>query len=162
MSKGFSVLISQMNPLKLHEKPETVPPEGVNRVHTNSRLKLLALDTRSTAATKDVLDVTRIGNIAKAHQLRSIAPSVGVINSVTADVSDNALEATVQAIGLVQQVRRVGTSEIVKLFFSTPTTPEHVFIEYTRFPASPYNKNPHRCTKCFRLVMSRHMTISAS
>lgn len=147
-----TTLITKINPLKLREKLESVSSEGLIRVRPNPRLNLLALDTRNSAATKDFLGLTCIGKIAvQAYEPRPSDSSVGIIYGVSTEISDADLQTAFCATTPVQTVRRLGSSEIVKLVFSTETTPAHVLIGYTRFAVHPYVEKPLRCPKCFRL-----------
>lgn len=150
--KDPATLITKINPLKLHEKLESISPDGLIRVRPNPRLNLLALDTRNTAATKDFLGLTCIGKVeVQAYEPRPNDSSVGIIHGVSTEISDADLQTAVRTTVPVQNVRRLGSSEVVKLIFSTARAPVHVLIGYTRFAVQPYVEKPLRCPKCFRL-----------
>lgn len=144
-------LISKINPLKLHEKLESIYPDGVISVRPNHRLNLLALDTRNTEATKALLALTCIGKIVvQTYEPRSLTSAVGVIRGVSTDISEAELQTALRGTTAVRHVRRLGSSEVVKIVFTTTTLPAHVTIGYTRFPILSYIEKPPKCSKCCR------------
>lgn len=55
--------ITKMNPLKLHEKLESMAPDGVIEARPNHCLDVLALDTRNIESTKSMLTIYNIKKI---------------------------------------------------------------------------------------------------
>lgn len=81
-------------------------------------------------AIKDFLGLTCIGtSVVQVYEPRFTDVLVGIINGVAVDVPDADLEAAASTAP-VQHVCRAGSSEAVKLVFSAPTTPAHVFKTY--------------------------------
>lgn len=64
MPKDGGSLIYNTNPLKLHEKLDSVYADGIIGVRPNHKLNLLSLVTRNSKSTKTFLGLTPIGNIA--------------------------------------------------------------------------------------------------
>lgn len=148
-----ATLITKTNPLKLHEKLRSILPGGLIQVHPNQRLNLLALDTRDTAATKHLLGLTCIGIVeVQAHEPRSNDDSVGIIQGMSTEISYSGLRTAVRATTPIQNARRLGFSEVVKLIFPTGITTTNALIGYTRFVVRPYIEKPFRSVRCFRLT----------
>lgn len=149
--KDGGQLISKINPLKLHEKLDSIYPDGITSVRPNHRLNLLALDTRNTEATKAFLGLTCIGKVSvQTYEPRSTESSVGIIRGVSTDISDADLQTAIRGTVPAKHVRRLGTSDVIKLVFTTSAPPVHVKIGYTRFPVLPYIERPPKCSKCCR------------
>lgn len=149
--KDAGHLITKINPLKLHEKLDSIYPDGIISARPNPRLNLLALDTRNTEATKAFLALTCIGKIAvQSYEPRSPESSVGVIRGVSTDISDVDLQTAIRGTVPARQVRRLGTSDVVKIIFQTNAPPAYVKIGYTRFPVLSYIEKPPKCSKCCR------------
>lgn len=147
--KDPGTLITKVHPLKIHEKLESIYPAGVISIRPNPRLNLLALDTRNSEATKAFLALTCLGSVSiQAYEPRSQESSVGVIRGVTTELSEDDLRSAIRSNVHAKQVRRLGSSEIVKLVFTSSTPPAHVTIGYTRFPVLPYIERPPKCSKC--------------
>lgn len=143
-------LITKINPLKLHEKLESIAPDGVLQVRPNPRLNLLALDTRNTESTKAFLAVTAIGPISvQAYEPCSSNLATGVIHGVPHDVSDQDLLVAIRATAPVKCVRRLGPSESVKLNFNTETAPAYIILGHTRYKVQRFDAKPLQCHNCF-------------
>lgn len=146
-SKDPGTLITKVHPLKFHEKLECIYPAGVISIRPNPRLHLLALDTRNSEATEAFLTLTCLGSVnVQAYEPRSQKSSVGIIRGVTTELSEDNLRSAIRSSVHAKQVRRLGSSEIAKLVF-TSNTP-HVAIGYTRFPVLPYIERPPKCSNC--------------
>ncbi|KAH6920801.1 hypothetical protein HPB50_028211 [Hyalomma asiaticum] len=50
----------------------------------------------------------------------------------------------------VKSVRRLGTSENVRIVFATETAPEYIVLGYTRYRVFKYIECPRQCSKCQR------------
>lgn len=145
-----SKLLTKINPLRLKEHLESIAPDGVIQIRPNPRLNLLALDTRNSESTKALLTVTLLGGIPViAYEPRSSDKAQGVIYGLSKDIQDAELTMSLKAVSPVFQVRRLGTSEAVKLIFNVPVAPEYVTVGFTRFRVFPYTENPWQCTRCY-------------
>lgn len=150
--KDPGILITNINPVKLHQKLESVSPDALTRICPRPWLNFLALDTCNTAAIKDFLGLTCIAkDEVQVYEPRPIDSSVGIIHGVSAEIPDSHLRTAVRATAPVPNLRRRGSSEVVKLVFSTARTPTHVLIGCTRFVVQPYIQKLLRYPKCYRL-----------
>ncbi|CAN7937988.1 unnamed protein product, partial [Ixodes hexagonus] len=158
-SRGLTVIlkpkdatkpITKLNPLKLKDTFEGTAPDGVIMVRPNHRLNVLALDTRNIESTKALLKLTSLGGIAVyAYEPRPQDSVIGILRDVDKAVTELELETALRAKVPVISVRRLGSSEVVKVVFGT-TPPEYVTVGYTRFKVYPYFENPLQCSKCHR------------
>ncbi|KAH6922213.1 hypothetical protein HPB50_010876 [Hyalomma asiaticum] len=130
---------------------EAVAPDGVLQVRPNERLNLLAVDTRSVEASERLLKVTNIGEIAlQAYEPRPNNCGVGVIKGVLVDLDQQDIFSALLQRAPVKSVRRLGTSENVRIVFATETAPEYIVLGYTRYRVFKYIECPRQCSKCQR------------
>lgn len=147
--KDPTKMIATINPLKITDKLEMTAPDGIILVRPNRRLNLLAIDTRNRDATKALLALTTIGGIqVQAYEPLPRDSAACVIYGVTPDITDEELRMTVRATAPVISVRRLGSSETVKVLLRTDTLPECVTIGYTRYKTVPFVEKPRQCSKC--------------
>lgn len=144
-------LVTNLNPLVLKKKLEDVAPDGIIQIRPNYRLNLLALDTRNVESTKALLRLKSLGAVqVMTYEPPPPSAYVGVIRGVSTEIADAELCASLREKAPVIQVRRLGTSEAVKLTFSSGVTCEHVYIGHTRYEVFPYLEKPRQCPKCNR------------
>ncbi|CAN7952177.1 unnamed protein product, partial [Ixodes pacificus] len=117
----------------------------------NYRLNLLALDTRNVESTKALLRLKSLGAVqVMTYEPPPPSAYVGVIRGVSTEIADAELYASLREKAPVIQARRLGTSEAVKLTFSSGAACEHVYIGHTRYEVFPYLEKPRQCPKCNR------------
>ncbi|KAH6930345.1 hypothetical protein HPB50_012995 [Hyalomma asiaticum] len=144
-------VVTRFNPLRLKAAFEAVAPDGVLQVRPNERLNLLAVDTRSVEASERLLKVTNIGEIAlQAYEPRPNNCGVGVIKGVPVDLDQQDIFSALLQRAPVKSVRRLGTSENVRIVFATETAPEYIVLGYTRYRVFKYIECPRQCSKCQR------------
>ncbi|KAG0423184.1 hypothetical protein HPB47_001022 [Ixodes persulcatus] len=108
------------------QKAQHSPPDGIIQIRPNYRLNLLALDTRNVESTKALLRLKSLGAV-QVMTYEPPAPSayVGVIRGVSTEIADAELCAALRENAPVIEVRRLGTSEAVKITFASGATCEH-------------------------------------
>ncbi|KAH6919491.1 hypothetical protein HPB50_029521 [Hyalomma asiaticum] len=144
-------VITRFNPLRLQAAFEAVAPDGVLQVRPNERLNILAVDTRSVEASECLLKVTNIAEIAlQAYEPRPNNCGVGVIKGVPVDLDQQDSFSAFLQRPPVKSVRRLGTSENVRIVFATKTAPEFIILGYTRYRVFKYIECPRQCSKCQR------------
>lgn len=146
-----TTIITNMNPLVLKQKLDSLAPDGVIQIRPNYRLNLLAIDARNVESTKALLQLKNLGTVqVQTYEPPPPSASVGIIRGVSADIEDADLLAAMREKASVIQVRRLGKSEIVKLVFATKSSPEYVTAGHTRYKVLPYLEKPRQCPKCNR------------
>ncbi|KAH6947565.1 hypothetical protein HPB50_020080 [Hyalomma asiaticum] len=144
-------VITRFNPLRLKAAFEAVAPDGVLQVRPNERLNLLAVDTRSVEASERLLKVTNIGEIAlHAYEPRPNNCGVGVIEGVPVNLDQQDIFSALLQRAPVKSVRRLGTSENVRIVFATETAAEYIVLGCTRYRVFKYIECPRQCSKCQR------------
>ncbi|KAL1479256.1 hypothetical protein MTO96_051996 [Rhipicephalus appendiculatus] len=144
-------VITRFNPLALKAAFEEAAPDGVLQVRPNERLNLLAVDTRNADASERLLKISSIaGVLVQAYEPRPSNCGVGVIKGVPVDLDQAEILAALLQRAPVRSVRRLGTSENVRIVFVTESAPEHVILGYTRYRVYKYIEAPRQCTKCQR------------
>ncbi|KAG0412021.1 hypothetical protein HPB47_010855 [Ixodes persulcatus] len=144
-------LVTNLNPLVLKKKLEDAAPDGIIQIRPNYRLNLLALDTRNVESTKALLRLKSLGAVqVMTYEPPPLSAYVGVIRGVSTEIADAELGAALREKAPVIQVRRLGTSEAVKITFASGATCEHVYIGHTRYEVFPYLERPRQCPKCNR------------
>ncbi|KAG0429367.1 hypothetical protein HPB47_023682 [Ixodes persulcatus] len=143
--------LGYLNPLVLKKKLEDVAPEGIIQIRPNYRLNLLALDTRNVESTKALIRLKSLGPVqVMTYEPPPPSAYVGVIRGVSTEIADAELCAALRGEAPVIRVRRLGTSEAVKITFASGATCEHVYIGHTRYEVFPYLEKPRQCPKCNR------------
>ncbi|KAH7955562.1 hypothetical protein HPB52_001368 [Rhipicephalus sanguineus] len=144
-------VITRFNPLALKTAFEETAPDGVLQVRPNERLNLLAVDTRNADASERLLKISSIaGVLVQAYEPRPSNCGVGVIKGVPVDLDQADILAALLQRAPVRSVRRLGTSENVRIVFVTESAPEYVILGYTRYRVYKYIEAPRQCTKCQR------------
>ncbi|KAL1416289.1 hypothetical protein MTO96_006320 [Rhipicephalus appendiculatus] len=144
-------VITRFNPLALKAAFEEAAPDGVLPVRPNERLNLLAVDTRHEDASERLLKISSIaGVLVQAYEPRPSNCGVGVIKRVPVDLDQADILAALLQRAPVRSVRRLGTSENVRIVFVTESAPEHAILGYTRYRVYKYIEAPRQCTKCQR------------
>lgn len=147
-----AIKIKSFNAIKLTAALEANSPDGIINIRPNSRLNLLAVDTRTTDTTSTLLRITVLCGVnVRAYQPRMSGMAVGVIHGVTDDISEQDLLSAVTATSQVVRVRRLGKSQSVALTFASATLPESVTVGYVRFKMYLYVEKPTQCMACGRL-----------
>lgn len=149
--KDGGQLISRINPLKRHEKLDSIYPDGIISVRPNHILNIFARDTRNTEATKAIFGLTRIDKVdVQTYEPRSTESSVVIIRGVSTDISHVDLHTAIRGTVPAKHILRLGNSDVMKRFFKTNAPLAHVKIGYTRLPFLPYIERPQKWSKCFR------------
>ncbi|KAH7955273.1 hypothetical protein HPB52_000077 [Rhipicephalus sanguineus] len=144
-------IITRFNPLALKTAFEEAAPDGILQVRPNERLNLLAVDTRHAEASERLLKVSSIaGVLVQAYEPRPANCGVGVIKGVPVDLDQADILAALLQRAPVRSLRRLGSSENVRIVFVTESAPEYVILGYTRYRVYKYVEAPRQCTKCQR------------
>lgn len=111
----------------------------------------MAIDTRNADATERLLQITAIGDIpVRAYEPRPASCAVGVIRGVPQGITDIEILESVRQRTPARSARRMGTSEVIQIIFTTDTRPEYVILGYTRHQVYDYEEKPVQCTRCQR------------
>ncbi|KAG0414497.1 hypothetical protein HPB47_008340 [Ixodes persulcatus] len=142
--------ITAISSLKLSVALEQLCPECIHEIRPNSRLNLIAVDTRNGQTTRALLACTHIcGLKVRAYEPVPRHFAVGVIKDVDTSLSDAEIEQHMRSPeGRVARIRRLGQSSIVKIAFSETTLPSFVYLGHVRHPVTPFKERPIQCRKC--------------
>ncbi|KAG0442878.1 hypothetical protein HPB47_015525 [Ixodes persulcatus] len=142
--------ITAISSLKLSVALEQMCPECIHEIRPNSRLNLIAVDTRNGQTTRALLACTQIcGLKVRAYEPVPRHFAVGVIKDVDTSLSDAEIEQHVRSPeGRVARIRRLGQSSIVKIALSETTLPSFVYLGHVRHPVTPFKERPIQCRKC--------------
>lgn len=144
-------LITTLSSLKLSLALEQLCPECIHEIRPNTRLNLIAVDTRNGETTRKLLACTELcGLKVRAYQPVPRHYAVGVIRDVDISLSEAEIEQNVRSPeGRVIRQRRLGQSTAVKLSFSATTLPSFVYLGHVRHPVSLFKERPIQCTQCW-------------
>ncbi|KAG0436899.1 hypothetical protein HPB47_017709 [Ixodes persulcatus] len=142
--------ITAISSLKLSVALEQLCPECIHEIRPNSRLNLIAVDTRNGQTTRALLACTQICSLkVRAYEPVPRHFAVGVIKDVDTSLSDAEIEQHMRSPeGRVARIRRLGQSSIVKIAFSETTLPSFVYLGHVRHPVTPFKERPIQCRKC--------------
>ncbi|KAG0444806.1 hypothetical protein HPB47_013360, partial [Ixodes persulcatus] len=142
--------ITAISSLKLSVALEQLCPECIHEINPNSRLNLIAVDTRNGQTTRALLACTQIRGLkVRAYEPIPRHFAVGVIKDVDTSLSDAKIEQHMRSLeGRVARIRRLGQSSIVKIAFSETTLPSFVYLGHVRHPVTPFKERPIQCRKC--------------
>ncbi|CAN7996510.1 unnamed protein product [Ixodes hexagonus] len=144
-------LIARLNPLTLSEMLDSIAPSGVIQIRPNYKLNLLAIDTRDSSSKKTILAKTILLRIkVQTYEPHPRSSAIGIIHGVDKEITEDDLKMAISATVPVTLVKRLGSSEVVKLVFATETLPEHVPVGHIRYKVLQYADKPRQCHKCRR------------
>lgn len=83
--------IKSFNPIKLSDRLKANCPDGIYSIRPNSRLNVIAVDTRNLDTTKTLLRIKSLfcGLPVSAYEPRSTDMAMGVIHGVPEDISES-------------------------------------------------------------------------
>lgn len=144
--------LTKINSLKLSETLQQLCQECIIMIRPNTRLNLIAVDTRNAQATKTLLKVTSLCNVGvKAYEPSPRSAAVGVIKGVDPEVTDAQLQGGLSAQSKpVLYARRLGKSSIVKVQFASTKLPEYALLSHVRYRVFPFEERPLQCANCGR------------
>ncbi|KAG0421821.1 hypothetical protein HPB47_002304, partial [Ixodes persulcatus] len=107
-----TTIITNMNPLVLKQKLDSVAPDGVIQIRPNYRLNLLAIDARNVESTKALLQLKNLGTVqVQTYEPPPPSASVGIIRGVSADIEDADLLAVMREKSSVIQAKLLQTPQ---------------------------------------------------
>ncbi|KAG0422178.1 hypothetical protein HPB47_001974 [Ixodes persulcatus] len=107
-----TMIITNMNPLVLKQKLDSVAPDGVIQIRPNYRLNLLAIDARNVESTKALLQLKNLGTVqVQTYEPPPPSASVGIIRGVSADIEDADLLAAMREKSSVIQAKLLQTPQ---------------------------------------------------
>lgn len=144
-----NVSIRSINPLRLSSFLENEAPSCILEVRVNSRKNLLAVETRNGFTTRLLLKLTSLCGVAvRAYEPRGMQISVGTIHFLDTELSDEALFESVKSAVPIRALRRLGTSQTVRIDFDSPCLPQHVYVGLVRHAVDAYISSPVQCRRC--------------
>ncbi|KAG0424056.1 hypothetical protein HPB47_000188 [Ixodes persulcatus] len=143
-------LITSLSSVKLSRALQNSCPEGIHEVRSNSRLNVIAVDTRNGEATKTLLNLKALCGIP----VMSYSPLAGttvneIIQDVDKELSNEEITSHLRSNIKVGAVRRLGKSSTVKVTFRGKILPTHVLLGHVRLPVHPFQERPIQCLNCF-------------
>ncbi|CAN7986890.1 unnamed protein product, partial [Ixodes hexagonus] len=147
-----NINITKLNSTKLTNAIEEKCEDCIVLIRPNTRLNLIAVDTRNIEATRYLLTVTSLCKL----QVRAYVPgprsaAVGVIRGVDQDITDTQLKTELRAYpAAILHARRLGSSSVVKIQFASTTMPEYALISRVRYQVFQFEERPLQCSNCGR------------
>ncbi|CAN8006983.1 unnamed protein product [Ixodes pacificus] len=125
---------------------------GIVLIRPNTRLNLIAVDTRNSEATTSLLKVTSLCKVqVKAYEPSPRLAAVGAIRGVDQDITDKQLKTELRADpALIIHARKLGNSSAVKIQFASTTLPAYALISRVRYQVFPFEERPLQCSNCGR------------
>lgn len=144
--------IKSFNPIKLSDCLKANCPDGIYSIRPNSRLNVIAVDTRNLDTTSTLLRIKSLCGVpVSAYEPRSKNMAMGVIHGVPVDINDSQLTEALLSKTSIVRIRRLGKSQSVALTFACPTLPDAVCVGYVRHKVYLYVEKPTQCRTCGRL-----------
>lgn len=144
-----NVSIRSINPLRLSGFLENEAPSCIVEVRVNSRKNILAVETRNGLTTRALLKLTSICGVpVRVYEPRSAHTSVGTIHFLDTELSDEALLESVRSVVPIRAVRRLGSSQTVRIDFDSPSLPQHVYVGLVRHAVDTFISSPVQCRRC--------------
>ncbi|CAN7975559.1 unnamed protein product [Ixodes persulcatus] len=147
-----TVNITKLNSTRLTKALEEKCQDSIVLIRPNTRLNLIAVDTRNSEATTSLLKVTSLfkGQV-KAYEPGPRLAAVGVIRGVDQDITDTQLKTELRADPApIIHARRLGNSSAVKIQFASTTLPAYALISRVRYQVFPFEERPLQCSNCGR------------
>ncbi|CAN7939439.1 unnamed protein product, partial [Ixodes hexagonus] len=142
-------IITTLGSLKISTALEKLCPECIIEVRVNDRLNLIAVDTRNGQTTRALLNCTSIcGLKVTAYEPLSRSTAIGVIRDVDSNLSDAEITENIRSTVRIIRLRRLGTSESVKINFAGTELPSHVLLGHVRHSVAVFKDRPIQCKKC--------------
>ncbi|KAG0441614.1 hypothetical protein HPB47_015904 [Ixodes persulcatus] len=143
-------LITSLSNVKLSRALENSCPEGIHEVRFNSRLNVIAVDTRNGEATKTLLNLKALCGIPVMSYSPLAGTTVnGTIQDIDKELSNEEITSHLRSNIKVGAVRRLGKSSTVKVTFRGKILPTHVLLGHVRLPVHPFQERPIQCLNCF-------------
>ncbi|XP_040066543.1 uncharacterized protein LOC120840202 [Ixodes scapularis] len=143
-------LITSLSSVKLSRALENSCPEGIHEVRFNSRLNVIAVDTRNGEATRTLLNLKALCGIpVMSYSPLAGATVNGMIQDVDKELSNEEITSHLRSNINVGAVRRLGKSSTVKVTFRGKILPTHVLLGHVRHPVHPFQERPIQCLNCF-------------
>ncbi|KAG0410284.1 hypothetical protein HPB47_012601 [Ixodes persulcatus] len=149
-------LITSLCSVKLSRALENSCPEGIHEVGFNSRLNVIAVDTRNGEATKTLLNLKALCGIPVMSYSPLAGTTVnGIIQDVDKELSNEEITSHLRSNIKVGAVRRLGKSSTVKVTFRGKILPTHVLLGNVRLPVHPFQERLIQCLNCFEFGHKR-------
>lgn len=147
-----STNLRKINRQLLSDELQALAPGQFSEVRVNTRKNIIAADARSEAGVLELLILKKIGGVAvRAFLPRAKNTRAGVITDVDTTTTEDRLTTLIDSGVRVIQVRRLGTTQAVKIVFEGDTLPAHVKIGLIRYSVKPFVPRPLQCRRCFRI-----------
>ncbi|KAG0435500.1 hypothetical protein HPB47_018448, partial [Ixodes persulcatus] len=147
-----STNLRKINRQLLSDELQALAPGQFSEGRVNTRKNIIAADARSEAGVLELLILNKIGSVAvRAFLPRAKNTRAGVITDVDTTTTEDRLTTLIDSGVRVIQVRRLGTTQTVKIVFEGDTLPAHVKIGLIRHSVKPFVPRPLQCRGCFRI-----------
>ncbi|KAG0413896.1 hypothetical protein HPB47_008959 [Ixodes persulcatus] len=141
--------LTSLSSLKLTEALKGICQESACQVRYNDRLNLIAVEVLNEQAAQALLKTTDLCRVPVRPYLALSRPTtVGVIQDVDMDATEEQLEHNLRSETKIADIRRLGKSRDVKLTFHGSQLPNYVPLGYVRHPVLPYKERPLQCHNC--------------
>ncbi|CAN8005203.1 unnamed protein product [Ixodes hexagonus] len=147
-----NINITKLNSTKLTKALEEKCDDCIVLIRPNTRLNLIAVDTRNTEATRSLLTVTSLCKLqVGAYEPGPRSAAVGVIKAVDQDTTDTQLKTELGAYpAAILHARTLGSSSVVKIQFASTTLPQYALISRVRYQVLQFEERPLQCSNCGR------------
>ncbi|CAN7939368.1 unnamed protein product [Ixodes hexagonus] len=147
-----NINITRLNSTKLTKALEEKCEDCIVLIRPNTRLNLIAVDTRNIEAMRSLLAVTSLCKLqVRAYEPGPRSAAVGVIRGVDQDITDTQLKTELRAYpAAILHARRLGSSGVVKIQFASTTLPEYALISCVRYQVFQFEERPLQCSNCGR------------
>ncbi|KAG0435739.1 hypothetical protein HPB47_018341, partial [Ixodes persulcatus] len=136
-------LITSLSSVKLSRAFENSSPEGIHEVRFNSRLNVIAVDTRNDEATKTLLNLKALCGIPVMSYSPLAGTTVnGMIQDVDKELSNEEISSHLRSNIKVGAVRRLGKSSTVKVTFRGQVLQPMFFWVMYAIPSILFKKGP--------------------
>lgn len=134
---------------------ECAVPHQIKDVRVNPRKNILAIDVHDVSALGQLQQMTELGGIKMRPFIPMDDKSIaGVIYDIDTAIPNADLSTLIKPANegtVITQVRRLGNTRCVKVFFKGDCIPSHVKVGHFRHPVRPFIQKPLQCHQCFRL-----------
>lgn len=144
--------ITSLSSLKLSQVLEQQCPKCILEIRYNTRLNVVAVDTRNGQTSRTSLSCSRFCRMpVRAHEPISWSATSGIIRNVDYDLSEAEITANLQSPQhQIARARRLGKTPSVKLTFYGSAIPDYVLLGHVRHPVFPFQDRPLQCHECLK------------
>ncbi|KAH8025377.1 hypothetical protein HPB51_007689 [Rhipicephalus microplus] len=134
---------------------ECALPDQIKDVRVNPRKNILSIDVHDVSALGQLQQMTELGGIKMCPFIPIDDKSIsGVIYDTDIAIPNVDLPTLIKPADegtVITQMRRLGNTRCVKVFFKEDCIPSHVKVAHFRHPVRPFIQKPLQCHQCFRL-----------